>query len=402
METIEACLERVTLPKVSGLQTREYREAGQYPVIDQGRDLIAGWTDAGDGVISEPLPVVVFGDHSRTFKYVDFPFVRGADGTQVLKPRENLNPLYFYFACRSVDLPSRGYNRHLALLKEQSIPVPAPSDQARIAQVLEHVDDYIRHQEAQLSAAQDLRRSVVRQLFAQGLRGDGRQETELGELPQGWDVVEFQEVRESLRYGTSARCSLETGTYPVLRIPNIGPAKIDDSELKYCDMPAREAARFSLDDGDLLFIRTNGVIERLGLCAVYRGQPKNALFASYLIRARLKDGADPDFIAYFLGSPVGIAEISARATPAADGKYNLNTGIIDSLLVPLPPIDEQHEIVNVIRSLDQKQALHREKLATSRRLFERLLRGLMTGEISAEDLALAPWPGSTGRPHDHA
>src|SRR5687767_3316351 len=91
-ETVGDCLVPVALPQAVKLQTRDYQVEGRYPVIDQGQGLIAGWTDAVEGVIEEQLPVVVFGDHSRTFKYVDFPFVRGADGTQILKPRPDVDP----------------------------------------------------------------------------------------------------------------------------------------------------------------------------------------------------------------------------------------------------------------------------------------------------------------------
>ena len=225
-------------------------------------------------------------------------------------------------------------------------------------------------------------------LFSKGLRGDETLASELGEVPTSWDVVGFSELRESLRYGTSERCTPTPAAYPVLRIPNILSARIDATDLKYCDLPDKVAARFALEDGDLLFIRTNGVIERLGLCAVYRGAPDKALFASYLIRARLLDGVDPDYVAYFMGSPIGIDQIGSRATPAADGKFNLNTGIIDSLLVPLPPIDEQQEIAAVLRAIDQKLDVHRNKLARLNELFQRMLRDLMTGEVAANALVL--------------
>ena len=85
--TVESCLERLTLGKIPKVLTRDYKPSGSYPIIDQGQSPIAGWTDDDSGLISTNLPVVIFGDHTRAFKYVDFPFVRGADGTQLLKPQ---------------------------------------------------------------------------------------------------------------------------------------------------------------------------------------------------------------------------------------------------------------------------------------------------------------------------
>lgn len=290
----------------------------------------------------------------------------------------------FEGAGNKTTIPNLSSGRLAAL----DVPHPPMPVQKAIVAVLGTIREAIDVQAASLQMAESLRASVMTTAFTKGLRGEPTKMTEIGEVPESWAVVEFSQVRESLKYGTSTRCSLDPATYPVLRIPNILSARIDTSELKYCDLSPDEAARYGLEDGDLIFIRTNGVIERLGLCAVYRGEPSKALFASYLIRARLGEGVNPDFVAYFFGSATGISLISARATPAADGKYNLNTGIIDSLLVPVPSEDEQREIAGIIRAVDQKIALHRSKLATLEELFQRMLRGLMTGEIEPDVLVV--------------
>lgn len=152
-----------------------------------------------------------------------------------------------------------------------------------------------------------------------------------------------------------------------------------------------------LQQGDLIFIRTNGVIERLGACAVFAGQPAGALFASYLIRATVdRERLDPYFAAHFFASETGTSIVAGRATLAADGKYNLNTGTIDSLPLPLPPtLDEQREIVAVLDAIDRKIDLHQRKRAVLDDLFRALLHKLMTGEIRVTDLdlsALSPPP----------
>lgn len=239
-------------------------------------------------------------------------------------------------------------------------------------------------------AATALKRAAMRELFTRGLRDEEQKETEIGPIPESWELLPFEHARERLQYGTSNRCTLSEARYPVLRIPNIVPARVKTDELKYCDMPDAEAARYMLRQGDLLFIRTNGVVERLGSCAVYPGQPANALFASYLIRAQLKlDRVDPKYAAYFFSSPVGTDMIAGRATPAADGKFNLNTGTIDSLLIPLPQtLDEQREIVAILDAIDRKIALHKEKRAVLEALFKSLLHKLMAGEVRVADLNL--------------
>ena len=90
------CLKKVKTKKKTSIPKMDYQESGEFPVIDQGASFIAGWTDLTDFVISDNLPVVIFGDHTRIFKYVDFPFTLGADGTQLLYPNDDiLNPRFF-------------------------------------------------------------------------------------------------------------------------------------------------------------------------------------------------------------------------------------------------------------------------------------------------------------------
>ena len=91
------CLKKVKTKKKPSIPKSDYQESGEFPVIDQGASFIAGWTDSAESVISDSLPVVIFGDHTRIFKYVNFPFTLGADGTQLLYPNDDtLDPHFFY------------------------------------------------------------------------------------------------------------------------------------------------------------------------------------------------------------------------------------------------------------------------------------------------------------------
>lgn len=123
-DTVGNCLTSVKGIHRVKILARDYLDSGRIPVVDQGQNFIAGWTNLDDASIASGLPYVVFGDHTRALKYVDFPFALGADGTQLLKPDARFDPLFFYFACVALRLPSRGYNRHFSLLKEQMIAYP--------------------------------------------------------------------------------------------------------------------------------------------------------------------------------------------------------------------------------------------------------------------------------------
>lgn len=274
---------------------------------------------------------------------------------------------------------------------DREIRLPPVPYQRDIASVLRTVRSATLNQSNSLAVAQDLKRAAMRILFARGLRDEAQKETDIGPVPESWDVVDFGSVRDWLQYGTSTPCGYSPTEYPVLRIPNIEAGRVNSEDIKYGKLRPDDADRYRLENGDLIFIRTNGVIERLGTCAVFAGQPKGALFASYLIRGRLKlDRVVPYFLAQFFASERGISIVAGRATPAADGKYNLNTGTIDGLPIPLPQtLDEQREIISVLNAIDHKIDLHKRKRAVLDELFKSLLHKLMTGEIRVADLDLS-------------
>ncbi len=271
------------------------------------------------------------------------------------------------------------------------LPALDAEEQSKIAHLSWLIHVSIAANEQATEAGPDLKHTAMRTLFTRGLRGEAVKETEVGPIPESWDLLEFCVIRERLQYGTSTRCIHESTPFPVLRIPNIYPGRINTKDVKFGTLSADQAARYRLENGDLLFIRTNGAIERLGACAVFADNPRGALFASYLIRARLRrDRINPYFAAIFFGSELCTDIIAGRATPASDGKYNLNTGTIDGLPIPLPPtLEEQNEIVAVLEAIDRKIDEHRLKSKILDEVSKAQLHKLMAGEIRAADLDLS-------------
>ena len=110
------------------LRTDEYLPSGTYPIIDQATDVYyAGFTEREEAVVNQ-YPAIVFGDHSCAVKYVNFPFVRGADGTQVILSKDSNIPIeYLYYALKGVKI-GKGYARHFSFLKEQPVIVPSEKE----------------------------------------------------------------------------------------------------------------------------------------------------------------------------------------------------------------------------------------------------------------------------------
>ena len=118
-------------------KTKDVLSVGTFPVVSQSKILIDGYSNNSKKVIND-FPVVVFGDHTRIVKYIDFPFIPGADGTKIIKSKELMTKyLYYSILYASSVIENRGYGRHFAKLKEIIIPVTYKEKQQEIVIYLE-------------------------------------------------------------------------------------------------------------------------------------------------------------------------------------------------------------------------------------------------------------------------
>lgn len=272
-------------------------------------------------------------------------------------------------------------NLFAARLKEFAIPLPCPEEQRAIAAVLSKIQAAAETQGKIVAALKELKAATMGRLFCQGTRQEKTRDTAVGRIPKSWKVVRLGEVAEEIRYGTSVRCLAEATGRPVLRIPNVIHGRVQLDDLKYAELSDAEIGRLALRQGDLLFVRTNGNREYTGRCAVYSGLPEKALFASYLLRVRLRPKTLlPEFVHAFLMAG-GREQIVANARPAADGKFNINTGTLEQVLLPAPPSTEQQDTARIDRLLADRLTLAEGMRARMDGLFSSALHGLMAGQI---------------------
>ena len=157
------------------IQTAGYSDVGMYPIIDQGQNEIAGYTDETEGLF-EDVPAIIFGDHTRVIKYVDRPCFLGADGVKLLKARlSDSNYRYLYYALQSVKIPNTGYNRHFKWLREAKIPLPNAQSQNEVVKTLDAVNDLLSLRKQQLAKLDELVKSQFVELFGDPISN-----------PKGW------------------------------------------------------------------------------------------------------------------------------------------------------------------------------------------------------------------------
>ncbi|MCB5275917.1 Type-1 restriction enzyme EcoKI specificity protein [Arthrobacter sp. SO5] len=177
--------------------------------------------------------------------------------------------------------------------------------------------------------------------------GDGP-ELDLPELPETYVLSTVRQASVLLEYGTSRKAASTSSGVPMLRMGNIQDGLLETSDLKYCPLD-EEVQSLLLADGDLLFNRTNSP-QLVGKSAVFH-DPGTMTFASYLIRVRFaSDVAEPDFVNYWLNSAWGRAWARGVKTDGVS-QSNINGTKLGAMPLPLPPIDEQREIVRRVREL---------------------------------------------------
>lgn len=393
--TVGSCLVPVSTAGKPKIQTKDYKSTGSYPIVDQGQPRIAGWTNSLDAVIDNPLPLIVFGDHSRTFKYLDQPFARGADGTQLLRPVDEIDPLFFFYACRAIELPSRGYNRHFTLLKEKEIAFPRDLVvQQSIALLLQRAERAVALQDELIELLEETKAAAMRQLFTRGLQREAQKETEIGPIPETWALATIDEHFSVVSGGTPSRRNAEfwsDGVIPWVKTTEVNYSVIAETDEYITELGLRGSAAKVFPAGTLLMAMygqgvTRGKVGILGIEA--------SCNQACAAMTPMDDAVVPRYLFHYLTSRYE----AIRALAHGGQQQNLNLDIVRKIEVPVPAtVVEQQEIVDVLDALDSKTGLHRRKRQVLNQLFHSLLHKLMTGEISVHDLDLSALPANDGR-----
>ena len=148
-----------------------YQSVGKYPIVDQGQIPIVGYTDDVEPIVCEQDGTIIFGDHTRIFKYVNYNFCVGADGTQVLFCKNNMCTKFIYYLCCIMEIPNTGYNRHYKYVKDNVYTIPSDiKEQQAIATILSDMDKEIANLEAQRDKYRLLKSGMMQKLLTGQIR----------------------------------------------------------------------------------------------------------------------------------------------------------------------------------------------------------------------------------------
>ncbi len=199
----------------------------------------------------------------------------------------------------------------------------------------------------------------------------GFQETKIGSFSSDWLVVPIGKVTTLSQYGLSISADKD-GTVPILGMKNLSNGKINLNNLSCVSISDKDKENFCLKKNDVLLNRTNSY-DLVGKVSIYESE-EVVVFASYLVRFQFdQEKIVPKFANYFLNSYIAQSYLKKIATKGVS-QVNINPTVFKKLfLIPVPSLQEQKQIVEVLEAWDSAIALT-EQLITAK---QKLKRGLM-------------------------
>lgn len=355
------------------VKQKEYLPKGKFPVVDQGQDLIGGFVDDESLLVKTELPVIVFGDHTKAKKFIDFPFVAGADGTKIIKPKKEffIEPRLFYWFLHCVKFPDKGYARHFQYLLKSDIAVPPLSTQRLIVSHIEslfaELDKGVEHLRTAQQQLKTYRQAVLNHWLN---NDDGKRE-----------MVKLKDICLSISDGDHLPPKRTTQGIPFITISDIKGNCIDYSNVSYMTDEYYESLSDSrkAQIGDILYTVTGS----FGIPVMVEDD-KKFCFQRHIGLVRPNPNlAAQKWLYYMMQSPIIYSQANEKATGTAQKTVTLT--VLRDFNLFLPPLTEQQRIVKEIESrLSQATASEtyiENALQQAEALRQSILKKAFSGEM---------------------
>lgn len=350
----------------------DYLPMGTVPIVDQGKELISGYSNDEQVICKTSLPIIIFGDHTRIIKYVDFPFGLGADGVKVLKPRFEADTKYLYYFLQSLYIPNTGYNRHYKYLKESFVLLPPLAEQKRIARILDVAAALQAQRRATLTHLDTLLQSTFLHMFGDPVTN-----------PMHWETLLIEDVILDGPQNGLYRPSTDYGTgTPIIRIDSFYKGKVVGLErLKRVRLEPETQTKYRVLEGEILINRVNSR-EYLGKSAIVPPLSEPTVFESNMMRFAVDTNRIlPQFLVSQMQHDYIKMQIMNRCKDAVN-QSSINQGDVKSFELRIPPIDQQEQFVYALGKIEAMQRKILRNVEQVNNLFQSLQQRAFRGELS--------------------
>ncbi|MCK4505361.1 MAG: restriction endonuclease subunit S [Candidatus Aegiribacteria sp.] len=355
------------------IKKSDYRASGVLPIIDQGSDYIGGYTNNLQTRSSVKLPCILFGDHTRLFKYVDKPFAIGADGVKVLEVRKDIHPRYAYYFLNRVRLPDNtGYSRHYKYLKRTTFCHLSFEEQRRIATILDKADAVRRKRQESIRLTEEFLKSVFLDMFGDPVTN-----------PKGWKIIPLGQVIEKIESGWSPKCDTrlaDEGEWGVLKLGAVTSGYYIDGENKALLSKTTPRRTLEVLPGDLLFSRKN-TYELVGATAYVYATRRMLMISDLIFRLKLSDNLNVKYLWQVLSNKTTRQKIRRLASGTAGSMPNVSKSRLRTLLVPVPPLHLQEAYSEIVEKNNSIQSKYLHRSDGSDNLFNSLVQRAFKGEL---------------------
>ena len=317
------------------LEKSEFKIKGKIPIISQEKEFISGYTDL-DIIPINDLPLIVFGDHTKILKYIDFEFIKGADGVKLLKPNTDyFIPKAFYYILENMQIEGiQSYSRHFKYLSKTLIPLPPKSIQE---QIIDEILNIEAKEQEQKDIFEELEKEIWQLLIPSFQNAPKAKIDSIAKLERG---------RFSYR-PRNAPHLYRDGIYPFIQTGNVANAK--NGKIIFSQTLNEEGLKVSrLFEANTILIT---IAANIGNTAIL---DYPACFPDSLVSIRPQKSINIYYLEYFLRTQ---KEYLNEIAPQSAQK-NLNLERLSPLSIPIPSIQEQNNIINKVLIFEtQKQEI---------------------------------------------
>ena len=265
-------------------------------------------------------------------------------------------------------------------VKNTKIPLPPLPEQRAIAHVLQTIQEAKATRQREIELERERKAALMDDLFSHGTKGEPRKQTEIGEIPESWEVVRLGDYCYKPDYGYTESANDSPVGPKFLRITDIQNDAVNWENVPYCICSEEGKEKYLLKTGDIVIARIGATT---GKAYIIDDCPE-AIFASYLIRVRTKDKLLPIFLAQYFRTNNYWRQIDQSKGGRLKGGVNIP--ILSHLLLPLPHLSEQQQIAEILQACDTKITALEQAVKHLDELFHAMLDELMTGQRSAVPL----------------